>query len=402
MSRPHLNQKYKKRLEKNIVKFAWYKIFTKRVYLPLIAVQLVLFGQVTIEQIALIAIITSLVTLILQVPSGYLADKVGKKTSMVIGAAISAPSPLFYVFMPDFTGGLIASVLFFGGYAFQSGAVEALLHDTLKALRRERDYAKVMGRAQSYGLIGNVILIALVPATYVINTSLPFILGFFSLVAMLWLVASFEHPVEKTKVTGKNPFKAAAAIVTWQNISLFIFAGFTAGVANMGGQYRELMMQDIGIAVSLFGVFIAISSIVGAVFGWYISILSRLRPALFYLLDLIFLSTTFLMIGFGNSVIIVVSWIILMAYVRVRMIVFHAKLIDDLQHPYKATLISSLNVFVTIGDIVAVTAIAQAVGLFGYINGHFSFGLFVIGVGILLWLAVVRSTSGKRMQLKQS
>lgn len=160
--------------------------------------------------------------------------------------------------MPNFISGLLASPLFFGGYSFQAGAIEAFMHDTLVALKREKDYSKVMGRAQSYGLIGNVVLISLVPATYTIHHNLPFVLGFISLLVMLRLATSFAYPVDESDRLAKNPFKAFASIVSWQNIALFVFAGFTASVANKGGEYRELLFQDIGVAVALFGFFFGV------------------------------------------------------------------------------------------------------------------------------------------------
>ena len=85
---------YEQQLEKNIGKYSWFKIFTKRVYLPLIAIQLVNVGKVTVEEIALIAAITSVVTVLLQLPTGYIADKLGNKFAIMLGAVISAISPL--------------------------------------------------------------------------------------------------------------------------------------------------------------------------------------------------------------------------------------------------------------------------------------------------------------------
>ena len=388
MSKREKDKQYTRRLEKNIVKYSWFKIFTKRVYLPLIAIQLVSAGQVTVHELALIAIISALVSFALQIPTGYLADKMGNRFAMLLGAAIAAPSPLLYVFMPNFAGGLIASILFFGGYAFLSGAIESFMHDTLKALKRDHEYSKVMGRAQSYGLIGNVILIALIPATYAINTSLPFILGFVSLLIMLWLITSFQYPKrqESSVRVIKNPFKAVGSIVTLQNVALFIFAGFMTGVANEGNGYRELLMQDVGISVSLFGLFLAGSSVLGAVFGFYIHILDKLKPLLFYLIDLLILSLGFVVIGFGSPIIIVASTIVLAAYSRVRLIVFQSKLLVDLQHPYKATLMSALNLFSTLGGVVTAAMIAKAIGMYDYVGGHFTFGITVLVIGVILWI----------------
>lgn len=389
---------YQKKLERNIVKYAWYKIFTKRLYLPLIAIQLVNVGKVTLEEIALIAIITSVVQALLQMPAGYFADKFGNRRSIILGASIAVISPLFYIFMPNFWGGLLASVLFFGSYAFQSGSIEAFIHDTLIALKKEKQYSRVMGKAQSYGLLGNVVLIALVPATYAIDHSLPFWIGFVSLLAMLWLTVSFTYPdIPETHKEPKSPFNALRSIVTAQNVTLFIFAGFAAGISNKGGEFRELLFQDIGVAVSLFGIILAVGSLLGAVFGWWVHILDKLKPLTFYLLDLIIMSGCLIVAGLTRDPLIVLSsFTIFAAYTRVRMIIFQAKLLNDITHAYKATLISALNLFNVIGDTAVVTILASTVSGNGYSVGHVLFGLSVFGIGLILWLGMVAEARQRR------
>lgn len=381
---------YKKQLEQNIGKYSWFKVFTKRVYLPLIAIQLVTVGKVTVQQLAIIAIVTSLVQVVLQLPTGYIADKWGNKVAIVLGSSITAVSPLFYIFMPNFLGGLLAAVLFFGGYSFQSGAIEAFMHDTLVALGKESEYSKVMGRAQSYGLIGNVVLISLVPATYSINNNLPFALGFISLLIMLWLAVSFTYPKNHSDKKKKNPFTAVRSIVTAQNVALFIFAGFMAGVANRGAEYRELLYQDIGVAVALFGVLLALGSIVGAVMGRYVHILDKLKPMTFYLFDLLFMSSCIVLIGASKSPITaVIGFTLFAGYTRVRLIIFQAKLLHDIKHAYKATLMSALNLFTIIGEIGAITVLSKTIGFKGYSVGYLMFGFAVFGIGLLLWLGMM-------------
>lgn len=377
---------YEQKLEKNIGKYSWFKVFTKRVYLPLIAIQLVNVGKVTVEEIAIISVITSVFTVLLQLPTGYIADKLGNRFAILLGSSISAVSPLLYILSPSFGGGLAASLLFFGGFAFQSGAIEAFMHDTLVALGKEKEYSKVMGRAQSYGLIGNVVLITLVPATYAINQRLPFILGFISLLMMVWLAASFTYPTDHNDKKTKNPFAAVRNIVTLQNIALFIFAGFTAGVANRASEYRELLFQEIGVAVALFGFLLAISSIVGAIMGRYVHILDKLKPMNFYLFDLSIMSICILLMGItSNPVIVVAGFTLFAGYIRVRQIIFQAKLLYEIKHAYKATLISALNLFSLIGEVAVIAILARLIGFSGYTLGYLLFGFAVFGIGIVLW-----------------
>jgi len=386
-----LDASYRKQLERNIPKYAWYKIFTKRVFLPLITIQLVTVGQVTLQQLAIIAIITSIVQAVLQMPAGYIADKIGNKKSIILGASISVTSPLFYAFMPNFWGGLIASVLFFGGYAFQSGAVEAFIHNTLGALNREKEYAKVMGRAQTYGLIGNVALVALVPLTYNIHHTLPFILGFLSLVGMLLLTISFVHPPnDEAARIPKSPFEAIKSIVTPQNVALFVFAGFMAGVSNKGVEFRELLLQDIGVAVGLLGFVLALSSVAGAVMGWYVHLLDRLRPLTFYFLDLVLIAGNLVLMGLTDNIAVaIVAFTIFAGYTRVRTIIFQAKMLHEIKHVYKATLISALNLFTLLGDLIAITLLTRFVVDEGYLLGYVLFGLSVFGIGLFLWFMML-------------
>ena len=189
-------------LEGNIVKYNLFKIFTKRVFLPLIAIHLIQVGGVTLAQLAIIASVMAITQIVLEIPTGYIADRWGHKKAMVLGALIASASVLPYIFMPNFHGGMLAVALFFGGAAFGSGTAQAFIHNTLVALGREKDYVKVMGQAQSYGLLGNVVLISLVPITYSINKNLPFIIGFICLFISFLLVASFKSPlVHKSEVS---------------------------------------------------------------------------------------------------------------------------------------------------------------------------------------------------------
>ncbi|TAH32557.1 MFS transporter [Candidatus Saccharibacteria bacterium] len=388
---------YEHGLKRNIGIYSWYKIFTKRLYLPLIAIQLVNVGKVSLEEIALIASITSVVSFILQMPGGYLADKWGNKNAVVFGSAIATFSPLFYIFMPNFWGGLFASLLFFGGYTFQSGAIEAFIHDTLKALGREKEYSKVLGRAQTYGLLGNVVLMVAVPATYAINTSLPFILGTISLLIMTVLVASFKVPRKESDAAApKNPVNAVRSIVTPQNVILFLFAGAMSGAITQGTGFQELLFQDIGVPVTWFGFILAIGSLVGALLGWYIHILDRLKPLSFYFLDLAIIASGFIAAGITrNEWIVITAFILLAAYGRVRLIIFQAKLLASIQHTYKATLISALNLFTTIAQVGAITLLTFYVTNTNLSEGHLLFGASVFAIGLLfIFIMLVEARRG--------
>jgi MFS family permease len=386
-----MNGDYKKRLEQNLDKLVIYKIFTKRFYLPLIAIHLVNVGGVTLEQLALIAVITTVAQFLLQIPGGYLADKHGNKVAIRTGVLIALFAPLMYVAFPNFWGGLVGSLMFFGGYSLTSGAIEAFVHDTLAALGRERGFSKVMGRAQSIGLLANVFFITLVPLTYTINKNLPFLLGFLGSVALLAVVWSFTYPKREHHQAGFeiNPIKAAKKVVTADNLVVFLFAGFAMGVATRAPEYREILFQDVGIAVAWFGAIIALSSLLGALFARYVHLLDDLKPLTFYLFDIVFMSVCLLIIGItSNPYLVAGGFTLFVAYTRVRYIVFFAKLLNGTAHRYKATLLSALNTFTPIGEIAAMTLLVGLVGIDGVGLAYKKFGVLVFGIGITLWLLI--------------
>jgi MFS family permease len=375
----------KLKLERNIELYSWFKILTKRVYLPLIGVHLVNMGQVTVEQLALIASITVVMQVILQMPTGYIADRWGNKVAIITGSILMLLSPLPYIIIPNFTGGLIASLLNFGGYTFLSGAIESFIHDTLVVLEREKEYSKILGRAQSYGLVGNMILIAIVPATYAINIYLPFVIGFVAQLVMLGIALNFTFLPITHDFVMRNPFEAIKKIVNIQNIALFLFIGVMSGALGQAQQFRELVFQYIGIPVEYFGILLAIGSLLGAIMGWYIHLFDKLTKSEFYLFDLFFITACFFMIGISKEPILVVfGFSLLSAYSRIRLIVVQAKLLNNLKHRYKATLISGLSLFTSLGDVLAVTVLAGLISRYNYSLGYLYFCFEVIIVGLLL------------------
>ena len=85
----------------------------------------------------------------LEVPSGYIADVIGRKFTLIIGSAIGAIGFSFYAFSYTFYDFLFVELLMGIGGSLISGADNALLYDTLLELENEEDYQKYAGRLGS-------------------------------------------------------------------------------------------------------------------------------------------------------------------------------------------------------------------------------------------------------------
>lgn len=393
----------KKQLEKNIIKYNWYKIFTKRVYLPLIAIYLVDSGGVNLKELGVIASITGAVQLILEIPSGYFADKFGHKFALLVGSFISAISVLPYVFFPGFIGGIIASAGYFGGMAFASGTMQAFMHETLKELKRDHEYSSIMGKAQSFGLMGNVFLVGLVPLTYKLDPRLPFIIGFFCLFATFLLINSMKVPKVHIKVeeegykrnTLEKLCRISKEMPLMRMFLVFLIFGIVSSGFDQSSVYREIMFRENGITVEWFGFLLSIGSLFAAYGGTKIHHLRKLSPSTFYFFDAAYLVLLLILIGLiHNPIAIVLAFALFPAYDRTRNIIFEAQLFDEFKTSnYKATLISIMTFFSLASTLWLPLVLSQLVSSNGLSAGHVFFGI-TIGL-ILLPVLIFQGLSAK-------
>ncbi|MCA9373896.1 MFS transporter [Candidatus Peregrinibacteria bacterium] len=145
-------QSYLRALQANIWKMYLYRSFSWfMVMLPI----LVLFYQeqgLSMFQIVSLQAIFSVTVLLTEVPSGYLADVIGRKKSLIMGAILAALGLGIYSIANGFVELLFAEITLGIAAGFTSGADAALLYDSLLELQKEEQYQKIFGK---YMAIGN-------------------------------------------------------------------------------------------------------------------------------------------------------------------------------------------------------------------------------------------------------
>ena len=92
--------------------------------------------------------------LVMEIPSGYLADIVGRRKTLIIGAVFMPLGIGVYAFTHSFTSFMIAEFIIAIGNSMRSGCDSALVYDTLIQLRKEYEYKKFEGRSFYYARIG--------------------------------------------------------------------------------------------------------------------------------------------------------------------------------------------------------------------------------------------------------
>lgn len=115
------------------------------------------WGHISQAQIQILQAWLMFWAFVLEIPTGVIADRFGRKSSIILGCFTSFVSFLIYGLFPNFVIFLIAEFLAALGIALISGAGEAHLYDSLKSEGRELEYKKIYGRSFSLSQVATLI-----------------------------------------------------------------------------------------------------------------------------------------------------------------------------------------------------------------------------------------------------
>ncbi|TKG94907.1 MFS transporter [Puteibacter caeruleilacunae] len=115
---------------------------------------IVLFFQdnnLSMKDIFILKAIYSVGIVVMEIPSGYFADVWGRKNTLLTGSILGAAGFLTYSVSHSFLGFVVAEIILGVGQSFISGADSAMLYDSLKMEKRQKEYLKLEGRVTSLG-----------------------------------------------------------------------------------------------------------------------------------------------------------------------------------------------------------------------------------------------------------
>jgi MFS family permease len=148
----------------------------------------------SLSQAALIDVTFFVAAALAEVPTGIVADRFGRKTSMTAGAALMSLGVLGWTFAPTLPLIMLAYVAMGVGITFLSGAEDAFFYETLQVSGRGDDYTRLVGRvgatfpgALALGSVSGGLLAA-------IDVVLPFLIAGLVLLLTLGIVLTFKEP----------------------------------------------------------------------------------------------------------------------------------------------------------------------------------------------------------------
>ncbi|WP_256328097.1 MFS transporter [Prauserella marina] len=98
----------------------------------------------------------SVVGVVAEVPTGALADRFSRRSSLVAGGVLQAAGYLLWTAWPGFTAFAAGFVLWGLGATLVSGALEALIYDGLAEVGAQKHFTRVYGQVNALELIAQI------------------------------------------------------------------------------------------------------------------------------------------------------------------------------------------------------------------------------------------------------
>ena len=291
------------RIEHNILKI--YLIKTAR-WLMLTTPFLPLFmaeNGIDKSGYGLLASIQALSIVFFEVPSGYLADAIGRKKTLVLGSVLGALGYVIYSVSFSFSGFLIAMVALGIGQSLISGSDSAMLYETLVDMNRTGEYSRYEGRVIALGSLMETIGAPLGGLLAVTSLRYPFIAQ--SVVALIALPAALTLvvPEQEARLRGKlmNLFPALkrSLLLDRTLLLLVIYAALVGGgTYTMAKAIPYWFNESFASSAMQLGIFWSVLNLSAAFFSHHAyKVERRFNPTVFMAIIGSVVSVSFIALG---------------------------------------------------------------------------------------------------------
>ncbi len=191
----------------------------------------------SMTQIMLLQGCFGLAMALFEFPSGYLADRIGYRRTLIIAAVLNAIGWSIYARSEGIGGVLIGELVLGVGISLISGSDAALLYESLEESGEELEYGKWSGRVRFWGQLGEGSSALLAGVMFAHWTRLPFVAEAVVWVVNLFVAWRLVEPARKRPPLGDN----------WQQVK-----GLVRHVRSESPKLRAVMLLTIALGMSSF------------------------------------------------------------------------------------------------------------------------------------------------------
>ena len=340
-----------------------------------------------LTQISVLVAFWSGLTILLEVPTGALADRWSRRKILVISGVFYGLGYLTWLFSSSFWPFLLGFVFRTIGGTLNSGTLEAYVYDFLKLKGREDDFEKVWGRGFTLQQTGAALALAIGGALSSVSYEL--VLVFSALSPLVTSVIALLMPEVKPVISSGRSylsFLGGGVKRAFSNPALvWVFVYFATVGVSLGvlDEYHQVLMSDwLGLSNSFIGLWLAVSFGAGAVSAFFAHRMKqRGRPLLYLLAAITAVMLTAILLF--KSVLLIIILPMLYIFMSLMVVLLQGIIQREIATEERAT-ITSVNSLLS-----EVSAIVMYLVAFGLIADRLGIqaGYGVIGLVIVAYLA---------------
>lgn len=247
-----------------------WKLYVSRFFrglIPAYVVEMLFLEQrgMSIQMIIYTEIIFSLTVVLLEIPTGILSDKWGRKRMLVLNTVLACCEFLILIYSTSFWHFAVVVVLSAIGHTACSGSENAILYDSLQLSGKEQDFEKHLGRLNVIDF--TAIIIASLCGSLLagrFDLELNYWLSAGSVFISLFITLTLVEPIQRSK--GEHTPSIWEYVKT--SVSFFrrnpgvcivLLAGMITGATlNFMEEYWQIYLERLDIPVAYFGLFLTL------------------------------------------------------------------------------------------------------------------------------------------------
>lgn len=348
------------------------------------------WGHISLTQVQFLQAWLMFWAFVLEVPTGVVADKFGRKYSVALGCLMTFLSFVVYGSFPNFSAFLVAEFLAAFGMALMSGASEALLYDSLKEENNKGKFKNIFGKSFSIGQIAAIISApfgGFIASQFGLN--IPMIVTALPALFAVFIIITAREPLSKLAKSDKEKYLDIAK----KGISSFIKHKTLRSLALNGilvytGAYfliwlYQPQLQSLGVAIIYFGFIRALFALSGMLFNQNLQLTEKLfgsSSKFFNLTTLVTIISLLLIVILPSVITVVLSIILIGGLGQARFTALNSYINDLIPSEQRATTLSTISMLNRIVLIILNPAV-------GFIADHTLKGAFLF-VGTLSFVAL--------------
>ncbi len=180
-------------LQRNVVLYPWFRAASDG-HAWITVFFLYMSQSLPLDQVIELSAVYYLSVFLLEVPSGYFSDRIGRRRTLLIAAAALISSYGCFIVGAGYWWFAAGQFLLAMGIAMQSGTDTAFHYDSLKALGREAEYASREAKAEQWGLVMLAIATLSGGVLGLLDLRLAYVFSLLSATAMAFLVWRMVEP----------------------------------------------------------------------------------------------------------------------------------------------------------------------------------------------------------------